>query len=208
MRRISEILQDERMNKEFKLVDVVRATKIKKEFLIAIENGDFHSLPSETYALGFVKNYAQFLGIDVSKAAALFRREYESGITKALPTFKSRDSSLRRKVIFTPKSFLIVSVLVIILGFIAFQFSSFFIGPALAVVYPGEGQVIEQNIVDVRGKTDPYASVLVNGEEVYVKLDGSFKKTLYLYEGKKEITIVSRNRNGKETKKAINVMVK
>ena len=33
MRRISEILQDERMSKELKLVDVVRATKIKKEFL-------------------------------------------------------------------------------------------------------------------------------------------------------------------------------
>ena len=64
MRKISEILQDARLEKGYSLEEVVRSIKIKKQFLIAIENADYFALPSESYALGFIKNYAQFLGID------------------------------------------------------------------------------------------------------------------------------------------------
>ena len=195
------------MAKELTIADIQKAIKIKKEFLIAIESGEFNILPSESYALGFVKNYAQFLGIDEIKAAALFRREFESR-QKMLPTFKSRDNRLSRKVLFTPKSFLVMVAVLIVVGFVVYQFSSFFIGPRLEVTSPKEGEVIEKNIVDVKGVTDPYASVVVNKEDVYVKLDGSFKKTLYLFEGKKQILVITKNRNGKETRKTINVTVK
>lgn len=207
MRRISEILQEERLEKNYSLSDIEKAIKIRKEFLIAIEAGEFNALPSESYALGFVKNYAQFLGIDETKAAALFRREFESR-QKSLPTFKSRDNRLSRKLLLTPKSFLISIAILIVVTFIAYQFSSFFVGPKLEILSPKEGQIVEKNITDVKGKTDPYASVTVNSEDVYIKLDGSFKKTLYLFEGKRQIVIMAKNRNGKETKKIVDVVVK
>lgn len=208
MRKISEMLSDARIEKNYSLEDVVRAIKIKKEFLIAIEDGRYHDLPSESYALGFVKNYASFVGIEKNKASALFRREYIANKGKVLPTFKSQSSQkIRRKILFTPRSFIVAVLLLVFIGYIAFQYSSFFLGPQLEVQTPTENAVITNNIVDVTGTTDPYATVTINNEEAYVQLDGSFKKTLYLYEGTKQIEVVSKNRSGKDTKKIIDIKV-
>jgi hypothetical protein len=68
--------------------------------------------------------------------------------------------------------------------------------------------IVRNNIVDVSGKTDPYATVLINNEESYVSLDGTFKKTLYLFEGQRQIIIDSKNRNGKNTRRIVNVTVR
>lgn len=205
MRKISEILHDTRIEKGLRLDDVERAIKIRKAFLIEIEKGDYQKLPSESYALGFIKNYASFLGINKEKAAALFRREFEG--QHKMPTFKSQDKRLRKKIFFTPQVALGALIVVVIIGYIIFQYSSFLFGPQLSIISPAEGLRVEENIVDVSGTTDPYASVLVNNEDVYVKLDGTFKKTLYLFKGNRQITVVAKNRNGKESRKIINVVV-
>lgn len=207
MRKISEILQDARIEKGYSLEKIVKETKIKKDFLIAIEDGKYHDLPSESYALGFIKNYASYLGLDRDNAAALFRREFE-GIKGTLPTFKSQDKRLRKKYFLTPRNFIILAILIVIVSYISFQYSSFFLGPRLELIEPQNNAVISNNIVEVRGKTDPYATVLINNEEAYVQLDGTFRKTLYLFEGSKSITISSRNRNGKDTRIILNVSVR
>ncbi len=208
MRKISEILSDTRIEKGYSVDQVVRATKIKKLFIIAIENGEYEKLPSESYALGFVKNYASLLGIDKVKAAALFRREYEGSKNKMLPTFKSQEKSVKRIVILTPRNIIIGLVVLVIFGYIGLQYSSFFLGPRLEVISPKDKIVVRNNIVDVSGKTDPYATVLINNQESYVSLDGTFKKTLYLFEGQRQIVIDSKNRNGKNTRKILNVTVR
>jgi len=208
MRKISEILQDKRIEMGYSLERVVKDIRIKKQFLIYIEDGKYFDLPSESYALGFVKNYASYLGIDQNKAAALFRREYEGSKNKVLPTFKSQDKRLRKKIIITPRSIIIACVVLVVFGYIAFQYSSFFLGPRLEVVSPVENVVVRNNIVEVKGKTDPYATVLINNQETYVQLDGTFKKTLYLYSGEKQITVDSKNRNGKNTRKIVTVAVR
>lgn len=127
MRTISEMLQDTRIEKGLTLESIVKATKIKKAYLIAIEHGRYNDLPSESYALGFVKNYASFLGIDKNKAAAMFRREFE-GIQGNLPTFKSQDKRFSKKYFLTPRNFLFVAIVLVVLGYIAFQYSSYFFG--------------------------------------------------------------------------------
>lgn len=208
MRKISEMLQDARIEKNLTLTDVVRAIKIKKDFLMAIEDGRYHDLPSESYALGFVKNYASYVGIDKTKAAALFRREFEGQQAKLLPTFKSQDKKITKKILLSPRNFLILGGVLLIVLYIFYQYSSFLFGPELEVTKPTAGQVVSDNIVEVEGKTDPYASVIVNDDEVYVKLDGTFKKTLYLFEGSRDISVIAKSRNGKETKKVVTVSVR
>ena len=208
MRMISEMLKDARLEKGYSLDAVVKAIKIKKQFLIAIEDGRYYDLPSESYALGFIKNYAQYLGINQNQASALFRREYEGAKGKILPTFKSQDKSLRRKKFLTPINFIITVIILVVVSYIAFQYSSFILGPKLEVLTPLDNAVIRNNIVEITGKTDPYATVLINNDESYVQLDGTFKKTLYLFEGERIITIISKNRNGKGTVKTLHVSVR
>lgn len=207
MRTISELLQDTRLEKGLTLETVVKATKIKRTYLIAIEHGRYDVLPSESYALGFVKNYAIYLGIDKLKAAAMFRREYE-GMQGSLPTFKSTNNNFTKKYFLTPRNFIFLAIFIVIVIYFVFQYGSFFFGPKLEVIEPKNNMSTNNSILEVKGKTDPYATVLINNDEAYVQLDGTFRKTLYLFEGRKQITVVSKNRNGKETKQVINVNVK
>lgn len=209
MRNISEILKEEREKKGLTLDEIAQKTKIKKNFLFSIEKGNFNSLPSESYALGFVKNYAQLLGINENRAAALFRREYQEKRIEILPKFRKSNAILGKKIVLrSPRSYLVLGILLIVFTYILFQFSFLFIGPKLSVLSPKNGELIQKSVVVIEGKTDPYATVLVNGEEVYVDLTGTFKKTLYVYPGEEKISIVSKNRYGKETKKEIQIIVK
>jgi cytoskeletal protein RodZ len=46
------------------LEDVSLKTKIQSRYMAAIENEDYSELPETVYAVGFIRTYAQFLGID------------------------------------------------------------------------------------------------------------------------------------------------
>lgn len=209
MRNISEVLKEERERKGLSLDDVVEKTRIKKNFLIAIEKGNFTALPSESYALGFVKNYAQLLGINQDRASALFRREYLAKKIDLLPKFRKNSFLSGRKIVLrSPRSYLILGVLLIVFTYVIFQFSFLFIGPKIDLSNPKNGELIQKSIVAVEGKTDPYATVYVNGDEVYVDLTGTFRKTLYVYPGEKKIEVIAKNRYGKESKKEIKIVVK
>lgn len=209
MKNISQILKEEREKKGLLIDDVVEALKIRKNFIVDIERGDYNSLPSESYAMGFVKNYAEFLGISTPRAAALFRREYESKYIEVIPKFKKTNRLPGQKLILrSPKSYLIAGVILVVLSYVLYQFSFLFVGPKLTLSSPKNGDVISSNIVIIMGKTDPYATVTVNTEDVYVDLSGAFKKTLYVYSGNDTVTVTAKNRYGKETKKEAKIVVK
>lgn len=208
MRKISEILKETRLKKNIQLDEVEKETKIKKQFLEYLERGEFKRLPSESYALGFVKNYATYLGFSSTTAAALFRRENESSRVDILPTYKKKSQTPARKVFLrSPRGLFVVSIFLVVAAYLAFQFSFIFFGPKLTISSPKQGQVVESNIVEVSGVTDPYATVSVNGEDVYVDLSGKFRKTLYVYSGSSEIVVLSKSRYGKETKETVQIKV-
>jgi helix-turn-helix protein len=52
------------------LAEVEAATKIRRRFLAAIENEAWNMLPGPAYAAGFVRAYADFLGLDGARMAA------------------------------------------------------------------------------------------------------------------------------------------
>lgn len=208
MKKVSELLKETRLSKGFTLDNVEQETRIKKKFLQAMEEGKFHTLPSETYALGFVKNYAEFLGLNTDRVSALYRREYEREQVSIVPEFRKTQHRYGRRIAFGPKGFFVVAVFLIILGYLFLQYSSVLFGPELTIETPQQNQVIEGNVVEVKGTSAPYATVLVNDEEVYVGLDGSFRKSLYLFSGEQQITIVAKNRYGKESQEVRTVTLK
>lgn len=60
------------------------ATKIKLTHLAAIEAGDKDALPSTPFTAGFIKSYAQFLGLDADACSKIYREE--AGALAALIT--------------------------------------------------------------------------------------------------------------------------
>ena len=86
MIRAGQKLRDERQRRGLTLSEISNATKIKVEFLSAIEKGEYEKLPSASYAHGFVGNYAKFLDFEEEEILALFRREFDGKkVYKVLP---------------------------------------------------------------------------------------------------------------------------
>lgn len=208
MKKLSELLKEKRLESGLSLSDVEKATKIKKAYLVAIEEARYQDLPSESYAQGFVKNYAIFLKIPEYKIGPMFRREYESGQIEFVPKFRKEQHKFNKFSFLSARGILIIGAIMLVIGFIAYQYSSLFLSPQLEIESPKHGQVIAANVVQVSGKTDPYATVEVGGDEVYVGLDGKFKKSIYAFAGDKKILITAQNRFGKKTVKEITVRVR
>jgi transcriptional regulator with XRE-family HTH domain len=64
MNQLGPIFKQARTESGKSLDDAVKETKIAKKYLVAIENENFDVFPGETYLLGFLRNYSQFLGLD------------------------------------------------------------------------------------------------------------------------------------------------
>lgn len=75
-KHISALLKEARLKKGYKIHQVVAALNINEEFLQAIENGQLGKLPSQTYTLGFVRSYAQFLDLDPFLTLDAFKRAH------------------------------------------------------------------------------------------------------------------------------------
>ncbi len=197
MRTIGDILKSARLKKRYSLKKVERETKIKKEFVEAIEGGDWTALPELPVVAGFVKNLASFLDVDVKTAHATLKRDY---LPKGLSINPKPDVGSR--FTWTPKyTFLlgIVIIIVMLLGYLGFQFVKFNSPPSLEVTKPPDSFISNSNKVEISGKTDSDATVKTNNQLVLVNSDGVFNGQVEIFEGTKEIVITATNRSGKET---------
>ncbi len=200
MLKLGQRLQNERRKRNLSLDEVAVATKIRPDYLSAIEKGEYERLPSPAYASGFVSNYAMYLGFTKSEAMALFRREFdEQKAYRVLPKgLTNQEQFLHKTFRMQRTTIFIVLILIFLFGYLAFQYKSVFFNPPLSVSAPKEGSQVGQNI-EVKGSTDPNAVVSVNGDFVTVDQNGNFVKTITLMPGKSDIQVVAKSRNGKTT---------
>ncbi len=72
LQSIGEMLRAARESRALSLEEAEAQTRIRVKFLRALEEGDISMLPSTTHARGFLRNYAQFLRLDVAGIVARF----------------------------------------------------------------------------------------------------------------------------------------
>lgn len=202
-------MQQKRLEKSLSLEDVAKATKIKTEFLSYIENGEYQKLPSASYAHGFVRNYAKFLGLPDEEILAIFRREFDEDkayrvLPKGLeqgeefPLFKFK---IRQAVL------LAVIVILFFIGYLLFQYRDAFLNPPLEITSPKAGTVLSSQI-KITGKTDPNTTVYVDKNVVAVDQDGNFQKVINVFPGETTITVRVVNKFSKQTQKSVEIEVK
>ncbi len=74
---IAQLLKQTRERYGQSLRDVSANLRIRMAYLQAIENGRFRELPGPTYAVGFVRSYAEYLGLDAAEIVRRFKGEVE-----------------------------------------------------------------------------------------------------------------------------------
>lgn len=202
MKTVGGILKEARTAKKITLPDAERATKIRLKFLESIEQDDYSTLPSLSYAKGFVKNYSEFLGLDSGIVMAFFRRQ-TTDVSRLSLLPKAESASLKKSLFrLTPGRFLaglLVALVLIFLAYLGMQYGRLNQAPGLTVDSPAHQLVTYEPRVDILGKTDSDATVTVNGTSVLVRGDGKFFDQVSLTPGVNKITVAATSRFGKST---------
>lgn len=76
--RVGILLRNCRLRAGLDLAEVTQSLRIRQPFLEAIESGRFEALPAPVYALGFVRSYAEQLGLDAEEIVRRFKSEIAS----------------------------------------------------------------------------------------------------------------------------------
>ncbi|HEY1632372.1 MAG TPA: RodZ domain-containing protein [Rhizomicrobium sp.] len=83
---VGQDLRAARQRRGDDLATVSRSLKIRKDHLEALEEDRFEALPGRTYAVGFTRAYADYLGLDPVQAVERFKREIAGRAGGAEPT--------------------------------------------------------------------------------------------------------------------------
>lgn len=72
---VGEILRRTRVHYGQSIADIEKALRIRASQIKAIEEEDVENLPGRVYAIGFVRSYAEYLGLDGDKMVHLFKAQ-------------------------------------------------------------------------------------------------------------------------------------
>lgn len=109
---VGQDLRAARLRRGDDLATVSRALKIRKDHLEALEEDRIEVLPGRTYAVGFVRSYSDFLGLDAAQCVDRFKQQIAGRGDEAAPTITVIDEDEHRRL---PQGWKIVSVVVLLL---------------------------------------------------------------------------------------------
>ena len=202
---LGETLRAARERKGIALDQASEDTRIREKFLRALESDDAQSLPGAVYTRGFLRNYAEYLGLDVDVLVASFQAERpQADPPQRLEPIKPIE---RRALIFTPRLVapaVIAAGVVVFAGWIYFQFTSFAVPPRLAIDDPSAEALVQTPEFVLRGRTVPDAKVSITVypgpdrySDIHPAADGTFAVALHLKPGPNHVEIEVLDASGK-----------
>ena len=94
MFEIGNSLREARLRQNLELTEAELATKIRGKYLRALEEEQFELLPAQTYVKGFLRTYAEWLGLDGQLYVDEYNSRYVTGEDE-LPYKPRRSSRVR-----------------------------------------------------------------------------------------------------------------
>jgi len=89
---VAALLRETRIKQGRDIAVVATTLRIRQPYLQAIEEGRYQDLPGSTYAVGFVRGYAEFLGLDGPEIVRRFKQENNDLAGRAELVFPSATS--------------------------------------------------------------------------------------------------------------------
>jgi hypothetical protein len=94
--QIGTSLREARLRQGLDLLDAETATKIRSKYLQALEEEQFDVLPAPTYVKGFLRNYAEYLGLDGELYVDEYNSRYVQGDDELGSRLSRRSASAAR----------------------------------------------------------------------------------------------------------------
>ena len=109
---VGQDLRAARLRRGDDLATVSKCLKIRKDHLEALEEDRIDALPGRTYAVGFVRTYSDYLGLDVVQCVERFKAEIAGRNNEDTPTITVIDEGDHRRL---PQGWKIIAALVLAL---------------------------------------------------------------------------------------------
>ncbi|MEI6462711.1 MAG: helix-turn-helix domain-containing protein [bacterium] len=219
MQSLSALLKNRREDLNYSLETVSDQTKIRIEYLDALEEGRYEEFPSEVYLKGFLKTYAKFLNLDNSLVQALYRRE-QSVRQKKKPIESISKQFREPRVIITRKRLAIILIALILVAvgiFLLTQFTKLTKSPDLSLTEPVIANQNDKEVVfstssetlNIVGKAEVGSTVTINGQKVILNQLNEFRIDSYKIDKEKMVMVVrSENQFGKASEIILNIFKK
>ena len=147
---VCAVLCEARLKAGYDLPDVANALRIQLVYLKALEEGRFDDLPGTAYAVGFLRSYAGFLGLDADKIVGTYKHE------RAL-TLEQQRIAFPVPVKEAPRPRLWLILVVLVLAGIAYGGWQY---------YASEGRIATDLVADVSSRLTVAAGLGGNEEPV------------------------------------------
>jgi len=199
---IGEMLREEREFHRLSVDELAKRTRIRPEYLVALEENKFTELPAATFVKGYIKTYATMFGFDYQPLLGLLRRDFKESAKGTLVPREFIKPLLKKRQLWTPVTGLVIfltGLFFSVLTYVGVQWYSFNLPPELELNMPAQNATVASQVV-VAGQTNPEATVVVNDQPVSIQADGTFETEVFLpREGITSVTVEAKDRRGKAT---------
>lgn len=115
--KVGTMLRDVRTKNKISIEQVASDLKIKSAYLVAIENSDYDNIPAHPYGLGFVRSYANYLGLNSTRIAQIFKEETEKTSAPKIK-YNVYTSEEATETNIQNRKYIIISFAMLIVGYI------------------------------------------------------------------------------------------
>ena len=115
--KIGAMLKEMRLQKGLKLVDVSKKLCIRKFYLEAIEESNYSEIPPFPYGNGFIRSYANFLGLNSENIIELYKEETSLSKDKSINILEPQAEATMPNI-----QHILISLLAIVLIYIGWLF--------------------------------------------------------------------------------------
>jgi cytoskeletal protein RodZ len=107
---IGSSLREARLRQGLEYPEIEQATKIRAKHLKALEDEQFELLPAQTYVKGFLRTYAEYLGLDGQLYVDEFNSRYATGEDEPAPIARRNIGRQGRRIEPRPLVFALLGI--------------------------------------------------------------------------------------------------
>lgn len=207
-----EFLKNTREDRKLGIEFCSNSLKIHKKFLNAIEENNYKIFDNYFQAQGFVQNYLEFLELKPSDYMPRWRGDFYTDFShfddRQEKFYKPKKSRLLNFTISLNNLLYTLAAIIVIsfLSYIGYQYNETLSNPELEIFKPQTNEVVEEDLVDIFGKTESDSVLRINNEKITLSTDGNFSTSLKLSEGINTFKFTATNPYGKESVRILHLI--
>ena len=143
--KVGAMLKEMRLQKGLKIAEISKHLCIRKHYIEAIEESDYKEIPAFPYGIGFIRSYANFLGLNGENIVDLYKEETQGDRNKDTKVLEPQKDALMPEV-----RYVLISIVAIVLIYIVW------------VLFNSREEAVDEDFAEQN-------NIVMNGEAVVIE---------------------------------------